>query len=474
MKRTIKYLLLFVLSIGTFTSCSEDDLEPTLAQSKSIETSINSLNDLDALLIGAMERMSASSYYGRDIIILGEIFSDNTTSNANSNRFVVEAQMDLNAQSAIASTLWSQIYGVIASANIIIGAEGIAGDEARINHVKGQAYALRALAHFDLVKFYGQQNVGGSTLNLSAVGVPYVTAFRDNDNLFPSRNTVQEVRDLAYADLAMAQSLMSASLNNPSKEFITTHAAYAIEARIANYFGDHARALTAAKTVIDSGVFSVASEGSFLSNFRSRGSANSIFEIANTPTDNPGINGLANIYQVGSYGDVVALPNLAAIYEDGDVRGATPYDPTAGVLPTTVIGESANGTLRNVGKYPRTAPFEDNIPVIRYEEIILIYAEALIRTGGADALTWLNLIPANRGASLYTEATIANVLLERRKELAFEGFRFHDLARTGMDVKSVDIIQLHNGVAYGAYNFAMPIPTSEVGVNANINQNAGY
>lgn len=472
MKITFKYLLLFVLSIGTLTSCSEEDLEPTLAQSKSIETSINSLNDLDALLIGAMERMSSFNYYGRDIIILGEVFSDNTTSNANSNRFVIEAQMDLNAESGIASTLWSQIYGVIASANIIIGAEGIEGDEDRINHVKGQAYAIRALAHFDLVKFYGQQNVNGG--GLSAPGVPYVTAFRDNDNLFPARNTVQEVRDLAYADLEMAQSLMSESLNNSSKEFITTYAAYALEARIANYFGDHPRALIAAETVINSGNYSVASEDNFLANFRSRGSANSIFEIANTPTDNPGINGLANIYQVGSYGDVVALPNLGAIYDDGDVRGVSSYDPTEGVEPSTVIGESETGTLRNVGKYPRTAPFEDNIPVIRYEEIVLIYAEALMETGSDDALTWLNLIPENRGGDTYDTVSLDNILLERRKELAFEGFRFHDLARTGRDVPSVDVAQLHDGVAYGAYNFAMPIPTAEVDVNANLDQNTGY
>lgn len=472
MKITIKYLLLFVLSVGTLTSCSEEDLEPTLAQSKSIETSINSLNDLDALLIGAMERMAHSEYYGRDVIILGEVFSDNATSNANSNRFVVEAQMDLNAQSAIARTLWSRIYEVIASTNIIIGAEDIEGDEDRINHVKGQAYAIRALAHFDLVKFYGQQNVNGG--GLSAPGVPYVTAFRDSENLFPSRNSVQEVRDLAYADLEMAQNLMSESLNNSSKEFITTYAAHAIEARIANYFGDHQRALTAAEEVIESGAFSVASEGAFLDNFGSRGSSNSIFEIANTPTDNPGINGLANIYQVGSYGDVVALPNLAAIYDDGDVRGASPYDPEVDGEPSTVIGESPNGTLRNVGKYPRTAPFEDNIPVIRYEEIVLIYAEALMETGGADALTWLNLIPENRGADAYSSVSEENILLERRKELAFEGFRFHDLARTGMDIDSGDVLQLHSGVQYGDYNFAMPIPTSEVDVNANIDQNAGY
>lgn len=474
MKNNFKYLLLFALSIGLFSSCSEEDLDPSLTQDKSIETSINTVNDLEAVLIGAYERMSASAYYGRDKIILGEVFSDNTASNANSNRFVVEGQMNLNADSGIASTFWAQAYGVIASANIIIGAEGIGGDQDQIDHIKGQAYAIRALAHFDLVTFYGQQNVNGG--GLSALGVPYVTVFRDSDNLYPSRNTVQEVRDFAYSDLEMAQSLMSASLNDSSKEYFTTYAAAALEARIANYFGDFPSSLAAAKKVVDSGVFSVASKDAFLNTFAVDGASNSIFEIAFTSTDNPNINGLANIYQKGSYGDVIALPNLVAIYGEGDVRGASEYDPAAGLDPTTVIGMEANGTYRNVGKYPSTAPYDDNVSVIRYEEVVLLYAEALLESGdSAEALIWLNKIPANRGAELYEAATKANILLERRKELAFEGFRFHDLARTKMDIPNPDpVLITHGVVAYGSYNFALPLPSDEVDVNANVVQNTGY
>ena len=49
----------------------------------------------------------------------------------------------------------------------------------------------------------------------------------------------------------------------------------------------------------------------------------------------------------------------------------------------------------------------------------------------SQALTELNKIPANRNAVTYTNVTMQNILLERRKELAFEGFRFDDIARTG-------------------------------------------
>ena len=472
MKNINKYLLIGAVSFGLLSSCSESDLDPTLQQDKSIETSVNTIGDLDALLIGAYDRMSSDNkVYGRDLIILGEVFSDNTASNANSNRFVAEGQMSLTATSATPRDLWEQSYKVIASANIIINAEDIEGDFAEINQIKGQAYAIRALMHFNLVTFYGQQHVNGGTM--SSLGVPYVTAFRDSENLYPSRNTVEEVKNMAYADLEKASSIMTESLNNTSKEYITSHAVRAIEARISNYFGDFPRSLTASKAVIDSGKFSVIARGEYLNSFKIDGAANSIFEIAYTSTDNPGINGLSNIYQKGSYGDVIALPNLAALYEAGDIRGVSTY--TAGA-PASVIGQEASGTFRNQGKYPSTAPYDDNVSVSRYEEVVLLYAEALLETGSpGDALTYLNMIPSKRGATDYSTATKSNILLERRKELAFEGFRFHDLARTKQDIPNPDSVLITHGlVAYGSYNFAMPIPASEVKVNANVLQNSGF
>ncbi len=461
MKKNFKYFLLMFVSLGIFSSCTEEDLDPTLQQSKDIELSVNTVNDLTAVLNGAYNRMSSSAYYGRDIIILGEVFSDNTASNANSNRFVAEARMDLLPVSGVVGSLWAQAFAVIGSANIIINAEGISGDEEAINQIKGQAYTMRALAHFDLLRFYGQQHVNNG--GLSAVGVPYVTTFRDRDELFPARKTVQEVRDLLYADLEMAQSLMTDVV---TKEYLSIWAAYGFEARMANYFGDHQRALEAAKTVIDSGNFSVVSEENFLGTFDTDAAPNAIFEIAASDIDNEGINGLANIYQQGAYGDVIVLPNLAAIYGEDDIRGVG-----------GVITRYANGTLRNTGKFPSTAPYDDNITILRYEEVVLIYAEALLRTGApaSEVLEWLNKIPANRGADLYTEATLDNIILERRKELAFEGFRFHDLARLGRDIPFLDpTLQTHGGPDYGDYNYALPIPGAEVDANSNIDQNFGY
>src|SRR5690606_33235686 len=119
----------------------------------------------------------------------------------------------------------------------------------------------------------------------------------------------------------------------------------------------------------------------------------------------------------------------------------------------------SGGRLRNMGKYPMGAPYSDNIKVIRYEEIVLNYAEALIETNPSLALEYLNSIPENRNGNTYSTANMENILKERRKELAFEGFRFDDLARMGRNIPLLDPnVPHHGGVTYGDSKYAFPIP----------------
>ncbi|APG63886.1 hypothetical protein LPB136_00215 [Tenacibaculum todarodis] len=457
MKKII-YFIATVVLLTSMVACNDEDLNPTLTEDKDLETNISTYEDVVALLNGAYNRISSGSYYGRDYIIINEVRTDNTYSNANSNRFVEEGRM--NILPTASNGAWSQIYRVIAVANALIQAEGVSGDAALINHAKGQAYAMRALGHFDLVKLYGQQHVSGGD---NTLGVPYVTTYRNPDNYFQSRNTVAEVKTLALQDLDTALSLMSASLNDASKQTITTHAVNAIKAKIALYFGDLPTARDAALKVINSNAFTIASASGFASTFSTDSASNSIFEIAASGTDNLGINGLANIYRGASYGDIAVLQDLKDTYDSNDIRGGSQFISTVG------------GFIRNVGKYPTMGTFDDNISVIRYEEVVLIYAESIIAENPTLALTHLNSIPQNRNAVTYPVATQTNVLVERRKEFAFEGMRFHDLARTGKDIPLVDAInQTHGGPAYGSFNFAYPIPNEEAGVNANVVQNFGY
>jgi hypothetical protein len=356
-KINILYTLLFIFFIS-FTSCSTDDLDPSLEQNKSVEGSIVDVNNLYGILKGAYSQMTVSGYYGRDIIITNEVRTDNCFSNGNSGRFTTQASFTYDANTGY---FWDEAYSTIARANIIIGTDvsTLTGDQDFGVHMQGQAYAMRALAHFDLLRQYGQQHTGGT------LGVPYVTEFKGED-LYPARNTVTEVKDLIMADLATAFSLMDDSYYDASKEFMSKYTAKALESRVAVYFGDWPAAKLAAEAVIGSNLYSVIAEGDYVASWGQDGSSNSIFELAFNNTDNQGINGLAYIYRTtggGSYGDVQVLDDVINLYESGDVRA-------------NILGYEGT-MLRNMGKFPDNQGY-DNVSIIRYEEVILNYAEALL------------------------------------------------------------------------------------------------
>lgn len=446
------------LSLGlVFSACTTDDLDPSTEQNKPVEGGITSVSNLFALLKGAYSAMTSSAYYGRDYIVNDEIRSDNAFSNGNSGRFTTQASFNYNANTGF---FWSNAYDVIASANVIIGtdAESLEGDVDYAKHIQGQAYAIRALAHFDLLVQYGQVNTSGN------LGIPYVTEFKGED-LYPSRNTIDEDVSMIYQDLETAFSMMDSNFYDSSKEFMSKYTAKAIESRVALYFKDWQRAADAAKAVIDSGLYSIVPAESYVSSWTQDGSANSIFELAFNATDNQGINGLAYIYRTtggGSYGDVQVIDEVIDIYSDSDVR-------------KDILGYEGD-MLRNIGKYPNNQGY-DNVVVIRYEEVVLNYAEALyeINNDDPDALTWLNKIPLARNADPYATITKDNILMERRKELIFEGFRFDDLVRTGRDIPKVSMQQNFAAtIPYGDYRLAWPIPRAEIDANSNIVQNDGY
>jgi hypothetical protein len=456
----MKPVSIFISVFALFlTSCTVNDLEPTLTNDKDVAANIKNLEDLQGIANGMHDRMTVTTYYGRNMQIYGEVRSDNCFANGTSGRFVPEAQMTVSPDNS--NGPWEAIYAVVASANIIINAdlENLSGDKQKISQIAGQAYIARALAHFDLLRLFGQQHTGG------ILGIPIVFQYKSNDRI-PSRNTVEMTKKAVFDDIEKGLSLMTEAGNPKTKQQISTYTAHALKARVALYFKEWEKAKTASMAVVNSGKFAIIDAAGFVNSWKTKNANNSIFELAASTTDNLGINGLQNIYRGSTYGDVEVLDDLLKIFEETDLR----KNPQM-IGIETIAGKNR---LRNLGKYP-SADFSDNIALFRFEEQVLILAEAKIELGEADALEVLNQIPAKRGASQYLQATKSNVLLERRKELCFEGFRFDDLARTGSDIPLVDQYrQTHGGPKYGSYKYAFPIPTVEMTANSNMVQNDGY
>jgi len=472
MKNIYKSLLV-LSSFLLVISCGNDDLEPTLAMNKDSDTGIQTAGDLASVLNGAYDRLSSSSYYSGYYILNGEFRSDNFYSNNNSGRSGASA-MDYSPNGY---GPWGTIYGVIAMCNIVIQADhaSLEGDQNAISHTVGQAYAIRALAHFDLLRDYGQHFVSGQG-GSSSLGVPYVKTYRDPANLSPSRDTVQSNVDNIVADFNQGISMMNSTSDN--SQYMNKGAAYALLARAANYYGSvnsayYAASASASKWVLDNWSKAAVGPSGYMATWYTDNPVNALFSIAASGTDANSLVGMSNMFRGPTYGDCRILEGDGAddvhdIYEADDIR----------YTKNGMIGME-RGYLSMLGKWPSNDRTDDNI-VIRVEEMHLIYAEAMLRAGDtATAKTYLNNVQAIRGASL-TEATLDNIILERRREFFGEGHRFYDIARLGMDMPTVDIIKQQyddltgTSPEAGSYRFAYPISLSERNANPNIVNNYGY
>ena len=482
MKKLFK-LSIILLSLTFVVSCTTDDLDPVLTQDKDLASGIKNVADLKSVLNSAYDRLSISGYYGRDVLIWGDIWSDNAYANGNSGRSFWN-NMEYLPESGPS---WAGIYNVAAICNIVIGADhaNLEGNQAEITHVVGQAHALRALVHYDALRHFGQHFVNGG--GPSSLGVPYVKTYKVPENLAPPRDTVaQNYADL-QADLVTAIGSMSPAFETGGDKtsYMTQAGAYAIWARVALYGGAvvpslYSAAGDAAKWVIDNSGAAPVTASSYVSHWSTDNASNSLFELAFSSTDTRGINGMMYILRGQAYGDVRILtsatndvttaPDLYDVYDANDIR-----------FSAAMIGPE-RGFPTMLGKYPTNGGY-DNVGIIRIEEMHLIYAEAMLRAGdAATAKTYLNNIPAIRGlgADYYASATLANIMLERRKEFAFEGLRYDDFQRMGMDLPLVDVIKQRNDdktgtpPAFGSHRRALPITMGEMNANPNMVQNYGY
>lgn len=478
MKQIINSLKIVVLiAMMSFAgACTTDSLEPSLEQNKTMSSAIDNAESVKNFLKGALDALTSPEYYGRNFIINNEIRT-NCFANGKSGRF--STSCSFKYLDTDGTFFWGQAYKAINLANLIIEADISSfkvKDKELYENYKGQAYALRALIHYDLLTVYGQQNVTGGTL-----GIPYmkefISASSPEDAFFPKRNTIEETKASIFEDLTEAYKILTGSGKSSDDPvdnvFLSALATKAIEARVALYFGMWQEAQDAANIVISSGTYSIMPATEYVASWAGKKNKNSIFELPFSATDNNGIRGLAYMYRniAKGYGDASLLPGLReSLYDAADVR-------------LKILGEEKweeRTYVTNDKKYPDTKQGSDNIPVIRYEEIVLTSAEALLELGKtAEALVQLNALAKERGIADYTEATKENILKERRREFLFEGIYFNDMMRTKQSLVARErgedqMPTVETPIPYGDYRLAWPISKREMDANSNMVQNEGY
>jgi hypothetical protein len=425
---------------------------------------------------------------------------------------------------------WMNNYQGIFRVNSLLEAlTDIPFDDAALkSRYEGEARFLRAYLYLNLVRVYGDIPLVKDKLVFG----------RDDINL--TRTPAAEVHQYLRSELnAIAPLIPSKSKMNMTNEWgrATQEAVYALLARVELFFGSFAEARDASKKVIDSGNYSLEPQYGDLFFKNDLISEESIFELLHANTNGNGDDIILPTYYrsrgVGGWGFLCPTKSLVDEFEVGDPRLLYTITETGDKFPKKDgSAEVQNHTGYASGDgyharkmfYPETrranrSEMDLNQKAIRYADVLLMYAEALVESDGslAEACTYINQVrdrarktykydpeaygdtPEEKTASRMTkiaavdipdvqptskESVRAAVRHERRVELATESRRLYDLRRWGWQYSTPLIEKARRSLASYA-NWSMPnpeqrmerfpIPQSEIDrTHGAITQNPGW
>ena len=432
------------------------------------EDTKTALNGAYAGLISARTDDVTYYYYGMDFLARAEVGGDDTQTNKVGDRTENYYRFTYRQNNA-PQDLWYPPYAVINRVNVLLDA--IDKGEVPMNDVvknsKGEALAIRALAHFNLLITYGAPYLKD---NGASLGVPVVKTVLTATDL-PSRSTVAEGYQAVLDDLSDALGLISEEKNYGH---FNRWGVKALLARVNLYKGDYDDAYSYAKDVVENGPYSLIDNADYLTVWGQEENNESIFDLALSSTSYSGDRELwGAVVSPSEYGAVVATKAFV------DLLNEDPDDVRLGLLVA-----DKNGTERTINKYPgRGSVTINNVRVLRLSDIYLIGAEAALKKASPDqdlADEYLYQIRHRANPNVTKiHATLDLIAKERRKELVLEGHRLYDVLRQGAEITRQGGSHFLNGndlitVKWSDYRTVMPIPQAEIDANPNILQNPEY
>ncbi|MFC2349426.1 RagB/SusD family nutrient uptake outer membrane protein [Capnocytophaga granulosa] len=476
--RKIIYTLLSLTTGFALTSCSKDFTETQFHQGEQMAP-LSSVEQLTSFVNGTYVKMRDVNYLGSYYRAYGEVRSDEMYNTEKTGRLLGVSTYTMKTTEQEAESTWKAIYRVIGNANIAINAAdnltwGGSNDPVEtaneIKRLKGQAYTIRALALFDLLRLYGQQYAGGT------LGVPIPLQY--DPNASSTRATVAQTEAQIESDLNRANALFEAigdvveQTSSSEKNYISPLALKAIASRYYLYKGDYAKVAELSEEIISSGKYAVAAKDDLQGTFSKPDAGNSVFELTVGTTSSLSSDAYDYLvhYSPG-YAQLAVSEQAVALYEANDVRRT--------FITSGVLGGQTKYFLNN--KFYGLQG-SNNIKVIRYEEVLLNAIEAHLNTddtGGTGDKTkgYYNTLRHERGLSDVSAVTLDDLKKERVRELVGEGQRYWDLLRWAAAIPQLNsagnVVRSRN---IGDKLLAFPIPKSEVDSpnSGGVSQNEGY
>ncbi|NAS10739.1 RagB/SusD family nutrient uptake outer membrane protein [Poritiphilus flavus] len=420
----------------------------------------------------------------------------------------------LDGNNGTLSNIYQYAYDMIARANVILQKIEENGDFAyerepdlRDIH-RGEALFLRSWANYKLWNTFGTAPLVNERIT-------------DLENAFPPNSTDTELLDQAIEDLSTASQLLPDSWDDGNLGRATSNSARGLLVKSLVFRGSLSNNSADFTEAIN--VFNAISGVSLMPNYRDNfdaaieNNSESLFELQaddnvlqtngwlTTATDDFPVIGEINAYY-GYYTTsfeagvtYLATNSLLNAYDPADPRLSLAFD-TAGEN-TNVLKYISTDQLVASGNPSNLSV--NNTRILRYADVMLLAAEAIVRSGGslAEATNLVNQIrararnsvladdqgilpppstePADLSVPATSEAALDMIFLERRLELAAEeGHRWYDLRRRHLageiDLTSWDFSSPDPTFEFREFNVNFPLPESEVIDNPNMNQNPGY
>lgn len=481
MKNKIVKLSFFLsMVLLVFSGCEKtiDDIQPSYQLDGS--KPLKSIEEAENVLTGAYNGFLADGYYacGKPNAvnpggtfnfapdIMGDDLIETLESLGNYRRL---AEWTYTKDDPWITNAWNDVFVVIGPVNILLrDIDAISGDQKAKNRLKGQALAIRAHVHFDMLRFWGVALGRNST----QLGVPYIKTYDVNGQ--PVRLSVKETYDNILTDLATAKTLLSnvdRPINSGSKRaYFDINGVNAMIARVNFYAGEFTAAAAAAQEVINA--VPIATIAEFPAIWKDAGVAEVIW-APNFETAADGYTYENAFFARGNRSTYRPTSDLMALYEPGDIRPASYYGTVGGrTVVTKYLGKgTATDGLVNWKAY-------------RTSEMYLILAESKYPTDQTAARAALDIVRSNRITG-YTSvgetgaALLTAIRTERRKEMAFEGYRFFEfkrlgnqpITRAGCGISSLSTICT---LSSSSRSWVWPIPENEILANKNIQQTPNY
>lgn len=481
-------VFIFTALVFSLNSCQDDFLTENPKDFLSPSNFYTTEADAQAALIAAYSGLR--DVYRQDFYMLGDMPSEQTNFGTGSNVDRININnFVFDPTNSITTNVWANSYDNINRANAVIArVPQIDMNPEKRAVIVGEAYFLRALNYFNLVRVFG--------------GVPLrIEETTSLASLDISRSSVDEVYDVMIADLKEAEKVLPNQRAGSDIGRATKGAASTLLAYVYLIKQDWINAFDKSQEVIDNANsygYGLYTNYADLWKIENENKLEHIFMIQfqsgpeglGSPYNHFFLSRQANAIQHegSSYAIHLVENDFWASFAPEDTRRdasilSSFVDPATG----NIVSYPDNGlTQLSIFKYYDPTPFarsnnDNNYPVLRYADLFLMKAEALNETNNGpttEAYEAINMI--RRRANLQDLASGMSqqefrdaVLQERSWEFCFESRRYFDLTRT----ETLVPVMTASGKNPKPKNLLFPIPQREIDINNSItqaDQNPGY